>query len=239
MEELFENKEQETVGTAPVYSELPEDDLPIGESPEAEVVDDLPPDDLSEDEPEEREDEQNAEEQDGDEEGESDEESDESSEETAKPEAKLDKKAKCSVNMQDTIKAYLDKFAAENPEFAERYANPKKSIQECCDYIYTQVKLSGFGGFDDPEIYGLAVHYYDEDDLGKIEKLSPLVVVNHTIELTPEEKEAARQKALERFEAEELEKIRKAEKVKAEREKQKLEEARKKAEEVPSLFDML
>lgn len=50
-------------------------------------------------------------------------------------------------------------------------------------------------------------HYYDEDDIEVGKPNSCKVVVNHTIELTEEEKAEARQRAVEQFQQEELSKI--------------------------------
>lgn len=50
-------------------------------------------------------------------------------------------------------------------------------------------------------------HYYDEDDIGVGKLNSCKVVVNHTIELTEEEKAEARQRAVEQYQREELSKI--------------------------------
>ena len=38
--------------------------------------------------------------------------------------------------LQEQVQAYLDKRAAEDPQFAEKYANPKKSVEECVKYLY-------------------------------------------------------------------------------------------------------
>ena len=67
---------------------------------------------------------------------------------------------KASERFKEVIKAYLDKEAAKDEYFALCYENPAKSLDECVDYILTTVKESGCAGFDDPEIYGMAVHYY-------------------------------------------------------------------------------
>ena len=50
-------------------------------------------------------------------------------------------------------------------------------------------------------------HYYDEDNIEVGKYINCQVVVNHTIELTEEEKAEARQKAVEQFQREELSKI--------------------------------
>ena len=96
---------------------------------------------------------------------------------------------KATDYFKQTIQNYLRSRAQEDELFAPRYASPKKNIDDCITYILNYVKQSGCNGFADDEIYSLAMHYYDEDD---IEIGKPLtnckVVVNHTIQLTEEEK---------------------------------------------------
>lgn len=84
---------------------------------------------------------------------------------------------------EETIKAYLDKRAKEDELFAKAYAKEEKSISECCNYILQEVEKSGRSGFADEEIYGMAVHYYDEENIKAKEMPSNVrVVVNHKIE---------------------------------------------------------
>ena len=61
----------------------------------------------------------------------------------------------------------------------------------------------GCAGLSDEEVYSLAVHYYDEDNIEVGKSINCQVVVNHTIELTEEEKAEARKKVIERYQAEE------------------------------------
>lgn len=86
-------------------------------------------------------------------------------------------------NLQDTIKAYLDKRAAEDSLFAVTYAKENKSIKDCCSYITSQAKKqasNGCAAISDEEVFGWAVHYYDEDDI-KVEKTSNMrVAVNNS-----------------------------------------------------------
>ena len=46
------------------------------------------------------------------------------------------------------------------------------------------------------KIFSMAVHYYDEDDIGVGKVVSCQVAVNHIVELTEEEKDEARQEAI-------------------------------------------
>ena len=64
-----------------------------------------------------------------------------------------------------TIKAYLEERAENDALFAVKFANPSKSVEECVTYILNSVQKSGCNGFEDDEIFGMAVHYYDEEEI--------------------------------------------------------------------------
>lgn len=139
------------------------------------------------------------------------------------------------------IKAYLDKRAATDELFAKSYAKPNKSIGECYNYIISEARKRRAECMTDEEVFGLAVHYYDEDDIkvptaplhratttatSKTSKTAPAVV-----ELTEEEKAAAKAEVLRKYQAE----------VRAEAEAKQRAAAKKPKPspkiESPSLFD--
>ena len=60
---------------------------------------------------------------------------------------------------------YLEQRAAEDALFAKNYRNPAKNIDDCVTYILNYVQRSGCNGFTDGEIFGQAVHYYDENEI--------------------------------------------------------------------------
>lgn len=76
------------------------------------------------------------------------------------------------------LKAYLDKRAKEDKLFAKSYAKEGKTIQKCAIFIFGEAEKKAFkserygkmAALPDEEVYGLAVHYYDEDDL-EIDKM--------------------------------------------------------------------
>lgn len=106
---------------------------------------------------------------------------------------------KSTNHFQNTIKAYLDKRAEIDLLFSFRYSLPEKKLEDCITYILNQVQKSGCNGFHDDEIFGMAVHFYDEDN---IEIGKPMhnaqIAVNHVVVLTAEEKEQARQNAIQK-----------------------------------------
>jgi len=106
---------------------------------------------------------------------------------------------KASNHFKNTIKAYLDQRAETDVLFSLQYSKPEKSIDDCITYILNEVKKSGCNGFADDEIYNMAVHFYDEDNIEIGMPMSNAhVVVNHFVELTEEEKEQARQDAIQK-----------------------------------------
>lgn len=106
------------------------------------------------------------------------------------------------------ITEYLNQRAMTDSLFAPCLMKPNKKIEECIN-ILNQVQKSGCNGFSDDEIFSLAVHYYDEDEIKITNAPSCQVVVNHVIELTEEEKKQARQEAIKQYQQEELVKLQK------------------------------
>ena len=131
-----------------------------------------------------------------------------------------------------TIAEYLNLRAATDPLFAPNLAKPHKNIEDCITYILKQVQQSGCNGFEDDEIYSMAVHYYDEDNLEVGSRVACHVVVNHTIVLTEEEKAEARKQAIQQYQAQELSRLQEPKRVKTKASTDS-EQARQ-----ASLFDM-
>ena len=109
---------------------------------------------------------------------------------------------KSTENFKQTIKAYLDKRANEDELFTISYAKEYKKLEDCIIYILNEVKKSGCNGFADDEVYSMAVHYYDEDGIEIGKMIDCQISVNHVVELTQEEKEEARQKAIQKLQNE-------------------------------------
>ena len=92
------------------------------------------------------------------------------------------------------------------------------------------MQKSGCNGFEDAEIYEMAIHYYEESEIEVGALPNCQVVVNHTVELTEEEREQARHDAINKLRDEEMAKMRSP--------IQQRKTAEKKATNVqPSLFD--
>lgn len=116
---------------------------------------------------------------------------------------------KPSDNFKKIINNHLESLATADELFAETLKKQNKNIDECITYIFNQVKNSGCNGFTDDEIFGMAVHYYDEDQIEVGSNIDCKVVVNHSIELSKEEHEDAKKKAFEELVSEEKSKLQK------------------------------
>lgn len=104
---------------------------------------------------------------------------------------------------KERIRKHLESLAEEDPAFAAKLANPAKSIGECADYVISWVEKQKRCGFADDEIYGQAVHYYDEETVGNVSHSKCRIVINEVVELTDEEKAEAKRQAMERMIADE------------------------------------
>ena len=143
---------------------------------------------------------------------------------------------------QETIKAYLDKRAQEDALFAEHYARAGKSIEKCCNYILNQARKKGGNvvAIPDDEVYGLAVHYYDEDiPADECKPVSGARAAAPKVELTEEEKAAAKEQALEMYRNQQVAAIKQKERDKRRQEAQKQRERAEIFESKQlSLFDL-
>lgn len=116
---------------------------------------------------------------------------------------------KATEHFKQTIKAYLDERAKNDELFAVSYAKENKNMDNCVTFILNQVKRSKCMGLTDEEVYSLAVHFFDEDDIEIGNPIACNVIVNHTVELTEEEMAQARQEVFKEYQAEQLRKMQK------------------------------
>lgn len=128
-------------------------------------------------------------------------------------------------NPKEAVKGYLDAKAKDDALFAEMYKKPSKSIDTCWAYIVGVAEKRGNHCvcMTDDEVYGLAVHYYCEDDL----KVSPLpsgfncrVGTSEKVTLSEEDKKRLKDEAEAEFKAKlmkELEDIESQERINREK----------------------
>lgn len=105
---------------------------------------------------------------------------------------------------KEAIKSYLDERAGTDELFAKSYAKENKNLDECCSYIMGEAKKLGNAVcISDNEVFGMAVHYYDEDDI-KVNKLpagtrAVASTLSQPVKLTEEDKKRAREEAIKRL----------------------------------------
>ena len=157
------------------------------------------------------------------------EENEEELEEEEQEPKKSNQKEKPLDSFELCIKEYLDQFAEQDVCFKEKYDSSK--IRECVQYIYSEVKKSGRCGFCDDEIFQMARHYFLEEK-GLIKCTAPSkVVVNHTIELSEEDKNKAKEKALKEYEKEQLNLLKKQQQKEEEKQQKIVAKEKAKSQE--------
>lgn len=120
------------------------------------------------------------------------------------------------MDAKTKIKNYLDERAKNDELFAKAYAKPNKSIDECYKYVLGEARKKGTSvGMTAEEVFGLAVHYYDEDNI-KINPVSGYVQASASdddetkeVKLTAEEEKQAREEAIHRLAEEQYRKMKK------------------------------
>ena len=146
---------------------------------------------------------------------------------------------KSSENFIEAIRHYLDSRAESDNLFAIRYADPSKSVEECCQYILNDVKRQGVSVMTNDEVYSLATHYFDGDvnEKGIGKPINCKVVISKD-QLTEEDKAELKQQAMEQYKQEQLREIRSQSKPKAQP-KATSPKAGAEIDTIPNLFDEL
>lgn len=141
--------------------------------------------------------------------------------------------------VKQAIKSYLDNRAQTDELFAVAYAKPNKNIDECFKYIVGEAQKQGNAVYlPDDVVFGWAVHYYDEDNI-EINDLpaNTRVSAGASVELTEEEKEKAREEAVEMYKQQQMYKLKREEEEKAKKAAEKRKAEREKEKQmVQSLF---
>lgn len=103
-------------------------------------------------------------------------------------------------NFNHIIREYLENRAASDGRLAEKMKDPSKSIEKCCLYIVGEAHKKACSAKDgrvavmgDEEVYGLAVHYFDEEHI----EVDPHIGAEVSVSAPDTESESARQRAAE------------------------------------------
>lgn len=104
--------------------------------------------------------------------------------------------------VKQAIKTYLDNRAKTDELFAVAYAKPNKNLDECFNYVVGEARKQGGNAVYVPDevVFGWAVHYYDEENL-IVEKQKDYLtdVPEPKFKLTDEEKEKAKEQAMQEY----------------------------------------
>lgn len=120
----------------------------------------------------------------------------------------MNKEIKVSDPFRDVVISELTRRAQTEPLFSKSFHKENKNIDDCISFVLNTVKKSGIAGFTDDEVFGMAAHYYDEDDITPDKPMKCRVIVNHTIQLTEEEIKAAKKQAHDEIVAAEIARLR-------------------------------
>jgi hypothetical protein len=86
---------------------------------------------------------------------------------------------KSTEQFKTIIENHLKQIANSDKLFAKSFAKATKNIDDCVIYILNTVKKSGCNGFADEEIFGMAMHYYDEDNIEVGKPISSVNIVTN------------------------------------------------------------
>ncbi len=103
------------------------------------------------------------------------------------------------------VRNYMEERCASDPILAIKYADPKKSIEKALNYVAHEVQKSGLTIMDSESVFGLILHYYDEN-LEDIPDVNCKIAVAK--ELTDTEKAEAKEQAKEQYREEQLRELR-------------------------------
>ena len=98
------------------------------------------------------------------------------------------------------VKEYLEERAKTDPLFAASYAKENKNLDECWDYIVEEARKRAINQMccmTSEEVFGLAVHYYDEDniEIPKPGGKAKASVKTGKVSTNPEKKTASKKEA--------------------------------------------
>ena len=145
------------------------------------------------------------------------------------------KEQNMSKMFEKAIKAFLDDKAEKDEAFAKKYRSEKKNITDCCKFIIAEVKKSCKGNeaaCTDQYVYGLAMQYYDEENIKAPDNApSCRVVVPGDVKLTDEDIKEAKEEAIRKLKEQEVQEQMRKERQRQEAAEKKAEAERKRKEE--------
>ena len=119
---------------------------------------------------------------------------------------------KSSNAVIEVVRNYMEERCASDPILAIKYANPAKSLEKALNYVASEVQKSGLTIMDSDSVFGLILHYYDEN-LEDVPNVNCKIAVAK--ELTDSERAEAKEQAMEQYREEQLREIRRQNQPKA------------------------
>ena len=122
------------------------------------------------------------------------------------------KEIKSSNAVLDVVRNYMEERCASDPILAIKYANPAKSLEKALNFVAHEVLKSGLTIMDSDSVFGLILHYYDEN-LEDVPNVNCKIAVAK--ELTETERAEAKEQAMEQYKEEQLRELRRQNQPKA------------------------
>lgn len=119
---------------------------------------------------------------------------------------------KSSTAVMDIIRNYMKERCASDPILAIKYANPAKSLEKALNYVASEVQKSGLTIMGSESVFGLILHYYDEN-MEDVPNVNCKIAVAK--ELTDSERAEAKAEAMEQYKEEKLRELRRQNQPKA------------------------
>lgn len=88
---------------------------------------------------------------------------------------------KASEQFKSVMEKYLIDTAQSDTVFAQNFTKASKNLESCINYIFGEVKKTGFCAFDNQEIFDMAVKYYTDNTIETPAPVSCKVVVNQSV----------------------------------------------------------
>jgi hypothetical protein len=88
---------------------------------------------------------------------------------------------KASEQFKTVIENFLSETAFNDTAFAANFSKESKNLESCLNYIFGEVKKTGFCAFDNQEIFDMAVKYYTDDNIMPPAQINCKVVVNQPV----------------------------------------------------------
>ena len=88
---------------------------------------------------------------------------------------------KASEQFKSVMEKYLSETAQSDTVFAQNFTKVSKNLESCINYIFGEVKKTGFCAFDNQEIFDMALKYYADDSIATPAPVSCKVVVNQPL----------------------------------------------------------